>query len=76
MGDSDVEDGMEKFEVTDADLQFTFNTNRRRQTKNQATYGIYLSLLGGGGGDGEGHPLCMSFSLHYPKDKYCIIFYF
>ncbi len=51
MGDSDVEDGMEKFEVTDADLQFTFNTNRRRQTKNQATYGIYLSLLGGGGGE-------------------------
>ncbi|XP_072046087.1 tuftelin-interacting protein 11-like [Amphiura filiformis] len=41
MADSDVEDGMEKFEVTDADLQFPFNTNRRRQTKHQATYGIW-----------------------------------
>ena len=40
MADSDLEDGVEKFEVTDSDLQFGFNPgNRRRQTKHQATYG-------------------------------------
>ena len=47
MADSDLEDGVEKFEVTDSDLQFGFNPgNRRKQTKNQATYGeLLLSYL-------------------------------
>lgn len=40
MADSD-DDGMEKFEITDADLNFELGPNRRGQTKHQATYGIW-----------------------------------
>lgn len=43
MADSD-DDGMEKFEITDADLNFELGPNRRGQTKHQATYGMILIL--------------------------------
>lgn len=42
-----ADDEMEKFEITDYDLENEFNVNRprRRLTKHQQIYGEYLTIL-------------------------------
>lgn len=43
----DDEDGMEDFKISNWDIENEFNINRRgkRQSKNQATYGMFILFV-------------------------------